>query len=56
MLVIAFESPHVQDTFKKILAKHQPLDAELENYLRERTKERLLSWLTANALSVAAIK
>jgi hypothetical protein len=56
ILTVAFESPTVLESFKKILTKSLPVRQQLENYLHGRAKERLLAWLTANALAVAQEK
>jgi len=56
VLAIAFESPMVLDNFKKIIARDPSLHHQLEIFLKERAKERLLEWLSANALAVAEDK
>jgi hypothetical protein len=53
VLAVAFESPMVLDNFKKIIARNPSLHEQLEIYLKERAKKRLLQWLSANALAVA---
>jgi hypothetical protein len=50
ILEVGFESPHVLGAFKSILAKDKDELVRLEAFLKERSKERLLLWLTANAL------
>ena len=56
ILTVAFESPAVLESFKKILTKSVPVRQHLEKYLHDKAKERLLAWLSANALTVAAEK
>ena len=53
VLTIAFESPTVLDSFRKIVAKDLAVRQQLETYLQDKAKERLLAWLAANALAVA---
>jgi len=53
MLAVAFESPLVLDSCRKIVAKNLPVRQQLETYLQDKAKERLLTWLAANALTVA---
>jgi hypothetical protein len=53
LLAVAFESPLVLDSFKKIVAKNLAMRQQLDSYLQDKAKERLLAWLTANALAVA---
>lgn len=52
LLEIAFESPHVLDSFKKILNKYPQEREEFDKYLHDKSQKNLLSWLNANALSV----
>ena len=50
ILPIAFESPHVLSAFRKIL---DPIPDELERmnqYLDERVRKRVASWMKANAI------
>jgi hypothetical protein len=56
LLAVAFESPLVLDSFKKIVAKNLPMRQQLDSYMQDKAKERLLAWLTANALTVAQEK
>ena len=55
ILTVAFESPLVLDSFRKIVAKHPPLLQKFETYLQNKAKARLSSWLKANALTIAKL-
>jgi hypothetical protein len=55
LLVVAFESPVVIDSFRKITAQNPVVRQQLENYLQNKAKARLLSWLAANALTIAKV-
>jgi hypothetical protein len=48
MLPLAFENPQVYSTYKAILAPYQEELIELERFLKEQAKARLLVWLKAN--------
>jgi hypothetical protein len=52
VLDMAFESPHLRDAFRKILSSHSQELIRLDQFLVEKTKERLTAWLNANSLSV----
>jgi hypothetical protein len=56
VLSIAFDSSMVLDSFKKIIAKDLTLRQRLDTYLQEKAKERLLAWLSANALAIGRNK
>ncbi len=56
LLAVAFESPLVLDSFKKIVAQNIAVRQQLDTYLQGKAKERLIAWLTANALVVAEEK
>jgi len=48
MLLLAFENPHVYATYKAILAPYQKELTELEGFLKNQARQRLLVWLKAN--------
>lgn len=54
ILPIAFESPHVYETFKSILAKVPEETNRLNAFLQLQTKARVSKWLNANFIKPAA--
>ncbi|HEY9713206.1 MAG TPA: UPF0158 family protein [Chroococcales cyanobacterium] len=48
ILSMAFESPHVLSSFKKIIESSPEERARLDNFLNRLTRERLETWLKAN--------
>jgi Uncharacterised protein family (UPF0158) len=54
ILPIAFESPHVYEAFKSILAKTPEEITRLNAFLQLQTKARITKWLNANFIKLAA--
>lgn len=54
VLLLAFESPHVLSSFKKILENTPAELSRLEEFRKARTLTRMNQWLEANRVSVSA--
>jgi len=50
ILSMAFESPHVESAFKKILAPHPEQLERFESFMQEKTKLRIEEWLQSHSL------
>ena len=55
MLPLAFENPHVYATYKAILSPYQEELTQLEQFLKEKARGRLLVWLKANFIEPAIL-
>ena len=51
VLAVAFESPHISQAFRTILKPHSDQLSRFEQFLSQRTEERVLVWLNANGLT-----
>jgi len=54
ILPIAFDSPHVYESFKSILAKVPEETNRLSTFLQMQTRARITKWLNANAIKPVA--
>jgi len=50
ILSMAFESPHLLSSFKKILEGNSHERARFEQYRQEKTKKRIEEWLKSHAI------
>jgi hypothetical protein len=50
LLAIAFESPHVEESFRAILSKEPSQLSRFEEYTKVNVVERVNKWLDANAI------
>ncbi len=55
ILLVAFDSPHVLEAFKKILSSCPDLYNQLETFLYEQSKKEVLAWLKANAIAPTSL-